>query len=249
MARILAWDIEASNLTADFGMVLCVGYKEVGHGRPKVISILDYDESNPLKAERRLLKDLTKVLLAADVWTYQFGMYYDLPFINSRLLYHRLPILPPNFPAVDTWKVTRNRLKLRNNRLVTVSEFLGTKDEKNPIKGEQWIRALTGHRPSMRYIIEHCRLDVLVLEEVYLRLRPLVMDHPHMAFGRGTCGACGSKRVRYGGHHLTKTKRFRRFQCLKCGKWDHEKKPVQTVGDGDVERRMESSRQRQRQRR
>ena len=230
--RILAWDIEASNLSADFGMILCVGYKVVGEGRPRVLSILDYNETNPLRAEKRLLKDISAVLLSADVWVYQFGMYYDLPFVNSRLLYHGLPVLPPNFPAVDTWKVSRNRLKLRNNRLVTISEFLGTKDEKNPIKGEQWIRALAGHRPSMGYIVDHCRLDVLVLEEVYLRLRPLVLDHPFTGRGGpGKCATCGGRRLQYRGYHLTRTRKYRRFQCQSCGKWDHDKTPVKTISN------------------
>jgi hypothetical protein len=88
----------------------------------------------------------------------------------------------------------------------------------------------------MAYIVEHCRLDVLVLEEVYQRLRPLILDHPIMR-ARGVC-RCGSKRVRYGGYHRTTARVYRRFQCLECGKWDHEKTPVQTVGAGQMARRQ-----------
>jgi len=226
--KLLAWDIEASNLSADFGMILCVGYKEVGKGRPTVISIADYEtaDRNPLKAEKRLLKDLSEVLLDADAWVFQFGKFYDLPFVNSRLLYHGMPTLPTNFPHVDTWRVAKNNLKLRNNRLITISEFLGTKDEKNPIRGEQWIRALAGHKPSLNYIIEHCRLDVLVLEEVYTRLRALIPDHPF--WGRpGACRTCGENGpFQYRGYHRTRTRVYRRFQCQSCGTWAHDKEPV-----------------------
>lgn len=229
--NILAWDIEASNLAADFGIVLCVGFKEVGVGKPEVLNILDYAGKDLIAKEKKLLKDVSAKLLTADVWLYHFGMYYDLPFINTRLLYHNLPILPPNFSAIDTWKISRNRLKLRNNRLITISEFMGTEDEKNAIKPEEWIRALGGHRTSMSYIVEHCRRDVLVLEEVYNRLRPLVLDHPNRGLidGRGGCSVCGRERLQKRGFHITRTRKYQRYQCLSCGAWSKSVKPIEIL--------------------
>jgi uncharacterized protein YprB with RNaseH-like and TPR domain len=229
--NILAWDIEASNLAADFGIVLCVGFKEVGVGKPEVLNILNYAGKDLIAKEKKLLKDVSAKLLTADVWLYHFGMYYDLPFINTRLLYHNLPILPPNFSAIDTWKISRNRLKLRNNRLITISEFMGTEDEKNAIKPEQWIRALGGHSPSMDYIVEHCRRDVLVLEEVYNRLRPLVLDHPNRGLvdGRGGCSVCGEQKLQKRGFHITRTRKYQRYQCSSCGAWSKSVKPIEIL--------------------
>jgi uncharacterized protein YprB with RNaseH-like and TPR domain len=230
--RILAWDIEASNLNADFGIVLCVGFKDVGKGKPEVYDILDYQgkDGDLIRAERRLLVAVSKRLLDSDVWLTHYGTWYDIPFINSRLLYHRLPVLPPNYSHIETWKIARNRLKLRNNRLITISEFLGTEDEKNAIKPEQWLRALGGHHPSMAYIVEHCRRDVLVLEEAYTRLRPLVLDHPNRGLvdGRGGCGVCGGATQKRG-FHITRTRKYQRFQCQKCGAWSKGVKPVEVL--------------------
>ena len=229
--RILSWDLECSNLAADFGIILCCGTKEVGVGRPNVISILDYlDETKDLiRAEKCMLIDVSARLLDCDVWLTHFGSWFDIPFVNSRLLYHRLPVLPPSFAHVDTWKIAKNRLKLRNNRLNTVSEFLKTKAEKNAIKPEQWIRALGGHAPSMRYIVEHCRRDVVVLEQSYLRLRPLVLDHPNRGLidGRGGCSVCGSTCLHRRGYHVTRTRKYHRLQCQKCGAWSKESKPCE----------------------
>lgn len=230
--KILAWDIEASNLNADFGIVLCVGFKEFEAGKPEVYNVLDYlgTDHDLIKAERRLLKDVSRRLLESDVWLTHYGTWYDVPFVNSRLLYHNLPVLPANYSHIDTWKISRNRLKLRNNRLITISEFLGTEDEKNAIKPEHWLRALGGHRPSMGYIVEHCRRDVLVLEEAYTRLRPLVLDHPNRGLvdGRGGCGVCGG-RVQKRGFHITRTRRYQRFQCQKCGGWSKGTKPLEIL--------------------
>ena len=226
--KITAWDIEASNLSADFGIVLCCGFKNVGEGKPVVFNILDYAGKDLIAQERNLLKDISTRLLESDAWLTHYGTWYDIPFVNSRLLYHKLPILPANFSHMDTWKISRNRLKLRNNRLKTISEFMGTEEEKNAIKPEQWIRALGGHRSSMDYIVEHCRRDVLVLEETYIRLRPLVLDHPNRGLvdGRGGCSVCGGESLQKRGFHITRTRKYQRFQCQGCGAWSRGSKPI-----------------------
>lgn len=229
--RILAWDLECSGLNADFGIVLCAGFKEVGRGRPEVYNLLDYSEGDLIKAEKWLLKDVSTRLLDSDVWLTHYGTWFDIPFINSRLLYHKLPTLPANFSHLDTWKIGRNRLKLRSNRLVTISEFLGTQDKKDSIRPEQWIRALGGHRPSMAYIVNHCQKDVLVLEEVYIRLRPLVLDHPNRGLidGRGGCSVCGNTKLQRRGFHVTRTRKYQRYQCTACGAWSKGTKPVEVA--------------------
>lgn len=228
--RILSWDIEASGLNADFGVILCCGFKEVGTGKASVLSISDYgfDGGDILAAEKRLLRDISKRLLESDVWLTHFGTWFDVPFVNSRLLYHHLPVLPPNYAHIDTWRTAKNRLKLRNNRLVTLQDFLNVKHEKNAIKPEQWLRALSGHRPSLAYIVDHCRRDVLVLEEVYERIKPLVVDHPNKGLidGRGGCSVCGDTRLHKRGYHITRTRKFQRYQCQGCGAWSKGTKPL-----------------------
>ena len=229
--KILSWDIEASNLAADFGIIFCVGFKEVGKGKPKVFSLLDYDETDVVKAERLLLQDVSRELLTADVWLTHYGTWFDIPFVNSRLLWHKLPVLPPTFAHIDTWKISRNRLKLSSNRLATIQNFLGTEDTKNAIKPLMWVRALGGHRPSMRYIVEHCRRDVLVLEEAYRRIRPLVLDHPSRGLvdGRGGCGVCGAAKLQARGFHVTRTRKYQRYQCQSCGAWSKGIKPLMVL--------------------
>lgn len=231
--KIISFDIEASNLSADFGIVLSAGFKEVGKGKPEVLNILDYRDSSGdlIKAERRLLKDISAKLLEGDVWLTHYGTWYDIPFINTRLIYHRLPVLPPNYAHIDTWKVSRNRLKLRNNRLITLQEHLGTFEEKNAIRPEQWLRALGGHKPSMAYIVEHNRRDVVVLEEVYEILKPLILDHPNRGLvdGKGGCGVCGANQLQKRGFHITRTRKYQRFQCQKCGAWSKGVKPVEVL--------------------
>lgn len=231
--KILSWDLECSSLNADYGVILCCGFKEVDGPKPEVLNAFDYrsKDNDLIKAERRLLKDVSKRLLQADVWLTHYGTWFDIPFLNTRLLYHRLPIVPANFNHIDTWKISRNRLKLRNNRLVTIQSFLKTDTEKNAIKPEQWIRALGGHQKSMDYIVEHCRRDVVALAEVYKIIRPLVLDHPNRGLidGRGGCSVCGAEKLQKRGFHITRVYRWQRYQCTGCGAWSRSTKPLERI--------------------
>lgn len=224
-ASVLAFDIEAANLKADFGIVLTVGFKTVGVGKSEVLRVDDYyttDDNNILHAEKRLLKDVYKRLMAGDIWLTHYGSRgrFDLNFLNSRLIYHRLPTLPPNHPQIDTWKVAYKDLALHSNRLVSLQEFLEIENKKTAIKGAQWILALSGHRPSMNYIVEHCHLDVKVLEEVYILLRPLITDHPHIGVQRnGECPVCGKAELRVDRWVATRGMRYKRLHCHACGAW------------------------------
>lgn len=227
--KLLAFDIEATGLNADFGIVLCVGFKEPGsRRRTEVLSIADYDEPDPIKAEKLLLIDVSARLLEADCWIAHFGRWYDTVFINSRLLYHRLPLLPPNFPLIDTWRTMKSQMKLRNNRLKTLQEFLKLKNEKNAILPEQWIRAMAGCRRSIGYIVEHCRRDIEVLCEAYELLKPLIVDHPFksLASKHGQCPICSETKLQKRGIHRTRTRAYQRFQCQGCGSWSKSTAPI-----------------------
>lgn len=223
--RLISWDLETSNLDADFGTILCAGWKVIGEGKPQVISLSEYPsfKTDPTN-DKALLKDFTKILLGADVWVTWFGTYFDIPFLNARLLANHLPVVPPNFPHIDGWKTARNRLKLSNNRLNTVQSFLELEDEKSAVKGPIWRRAKVGHLPSLKYIIHHCKKDVLVLEQAYYRLLPLIIDHPNSGLMKdGQCPACASDRLQKRGFHIAKTRRYQRYQCQNCGAWSRNR--------------------------
>jgi hypothetical protein len=219
--RIRAWDIESTNLKADYGRILCFGWKDVGKGKTRVISVMDYPgfEDDPTD-DGPLVKDIAKILTDSECWLTWYGSRFDVPFVNSRLLQHKLAPLPP-VPHIDGWKVASAKLKLHSNRLASVCAFLGVED-KTPIDQHQWVRATAGHRPSLRYVIAHCKQDVAVTEQAYIPLRPLIDSHPNMGLSDGhpnACGACGSRRLTRQGFRQSKTRTYARFQCQDCGMW------------------------------
>lgn len=218
-ARILSWDIETTHLKADFGTMLCVGYKWLHEKTVHVPSITDYpDWQKNMTDESRLLKDFKKVYESADMLVTYFGKGFDVKFLQAKFLEHGLGVAP-NIPHVDLFYTVKANFALSRKSLQNVGYYLDLNTEKTPVEGKIWRRAATGHKPSIDYIVRHCKADVQMLEELYLRLRPLVRQHPRVA-ARGECSACGSRLLQARGRALTSTKGERhRYQCQECGHW------------------------------
>jgi predicted RNA-binding Zn-ribbon protein involved in translation (DUF1610 family) len=232
-AKILLFDIECTNLKADFGQMLCFGWKWYGDkGRAKVKDITEFPRrfSADPTDDKELVKFAREIMLQADILVGWFSSLFDYPFIQTRLLAHGLDPLPP-IAHDDGWRIARYGLRLHSNRLASVQQFLGL-EEKTPILPNTWRRAMAGHKPSIRYVVTHCRQDVDTLEQAYTKLRPfskqptnvnLTRDQNFLAeqkrLGKLLCPRCGSSRMIKRGQALAKTSVRQRFQCQDCGGW------------------------------
>ena len=219
--RILLWDLETSSLDADFGTLLCVGYKWLGESKVHVLSITDYPQfaQDPTN-DKPLVRDFLRVYTEADMTVAYNGVLFDRPYILAKALEHGLPV-PANIPMQDPYFTTKSNLRISRKSLQNVAYFLKLGVEKTPVEGRIWKRAGAGHAPSIRYIIEHCRKDVVVLEKAYLALRPLMRTHWRVSDDLGKCRFCNSARLHSRGKAITKAKGLqRRVQCVDCAGWD-----------------------------
>lgn len=228
-SRILLYDIEATNLKGSIGFVLCIGYKWFGEKKVHVLSIGDKRDYGRTPAgtvdDRHVLERFSKIQEEADFVVFHYGMFYDSRFINTRLLEHGLPPVPPT-KFVDTWLIARQKLAMHSNRLGSIGQLLKLPEEKTSIKWKTWRLAGAGCRRSLREIEHHCVQDIKVLEGAYAKLRPLSTTHPNLSVleGAAACPGCGSlNTLQSRGYSLVATGRRRRYQCMAagCGKWSH----------------------------
>jgi len=227
-AKICFWDLECSSLFADFGFAICVGYKFLGDKDVKIIRVDQFRgfRTDPTN-DKKLVAALAKVLSKADILVTHYGSSgrFDRRFLNTRLLYHGLSPLPP-IKEVDTWHIAKTKLALTSNRLGAIVELLDL-PEKTPIKRPVWIRAMSGHRPSINYIATHCARDIEVLEAAYLKLRSLAGKHANVSLfscgkdGKARCPVCGSLKVQKKGYNIASSRVTQRYQCQSCGAWGH----------------------------
>lgn len=217
MARILIFDIEATNLNANFGYVLCIGYRWYGTKTTTVLSITNCnsfkkDPTNDLE----LIEKFRKVWEKADIVIAHYGKKFDIPYLNTRLLIHGRTRLPET-PIVDTWQACKYQLKLNSNRLDSLIAAVGCPIKKTHLSGPIWVKASAGDKPSIKYVVDHCRADVDALHYCYHKIKGLINQHPTVQDKPEQCTACSGSHFRNLGWRRTATRVYRRYICLGCG--------------------------------
>jgi DNA polymerase III epsilon subunit-like protein len=226
MAKIVTWDLETSTFgfKANSGFILCATIKKLG--KPVEVLKRDNMQPNPLN-DRKLVKQIYNRLLQADMWVTHNGKWFDIPFLNSRLLHWGLPILP-TMPHFDTCETSFKKLKIKNS-LEAVGEFLGCRVQKYKVSFDEWVKAYAGDAKAFAKIVKHGVNDAKLTEEVYLKMRPLGYKHPNIALinedGR-QCPVCGKRNtLQSRGFLPAKVNRAKRYQCIPskggCGTWSH----------------------------
>jgi uncharacterized protein YprB with RNaseH-like and TPR domain len=171
--RVALFDLEMSNLNADYGMVLCAvvkPYKE----EPTIIRCDDMPSFAKYPwLDTQLAKRIRDELEQYDIIVSWNGVRFDIPFLNARLMQAGATPMK-RVKHIDLLYQARFKFKLSSNSLANVQEFLHLKHHKTAIQGNNWTKAMRGSRSSMDYIVKHCVLDVQVLEETYDKMKGLV---------------------------------------------------------------------------
>lgn len=212
--NVLFLDIEASNLSASVGYTLAIGYKWANEKKAHVLTLADYPGSKSTD-DTKLLAAFRPIFEKADLVVHHFGDYYDIPFLQTRMLIHKMKPLP-RVATVDTWRIAKKRLKFHSNRLDAILKTLGCPYAKTPLDGNVWIDASAGDRKALRYVAKHCYFDVLVLEWVYNAIKSVWDQHPAL-YGKEKCNSCGGQDFRSDGVRVTTANTYRRLTCKKCG--------------------------------
>lgn len=224
-AKICFFDLETSNLNANVGTILTAGWKFLDSKKVHCVSV---DQFNSFKRDptndKEVAKAVANALMESDIICGWYSARFDFPYLQSRLLFHGLKPLP-KMPHIDLWRTAKYELKLTSNRLASVSDFLDL-DDKTPIKFREWLKAMSGNKKSIRYIREHNIQDILVLEQAYLKMRPLIQQHPNVNIiteKLKSCPVCSSNRLQSRGYSISRVNKTPRYHCQDCGSWSKGK--------------------------
>jgi hypothetical protein len=194
-ARVLIYDIETSpnigwfwragyklNISPDNIIkeraIICVSYKWLGEDQ---VYNLSWDKNQD---DKFLLEQFIEVLNEADLIVAHNGDNFDLKWLKTRALYHRLPMLP-NYKQFDTLKLVKSKLNLNSNRLDYIAKFLGF-EGKNKTTIDLWIDIVyKKSQEAMNTMLEYCDEDVRQLEKVYKELRYLGNPMLHQGIIQG----------------------------------------------------------------
>jgi DNA polymerase elongation subunit (family B) len=227
MAKVLLWDIETSPLEArTFGLradyihytnivkdwfIICGAWKWLSDNTIYSTRCADIGD------DRKCVSALRHAVNEADIIVHHNGDKFDIKKLNARVIYHNLP--PMKKPAmVDTLKAARKEFAFTSNRLDYIGKHL--LDEGKIETSNLWNRVMDRDPGSIDEMVKYNKQDVLLLEKVYLKLRPHMSVHPNMALfadlDRDSCPRC-SGRLYKDGWKYTHGGRYQQYECADCG--------------------------------
>jgi uncharacterized protein YprB with RNaseH-like and TPR domain len=153
---------------------------------PKIICISwkwnNSDEVNTVRwdknhDDKELLKLFISELNKADFIVGHNGDRFDLPWIKTRALKHRLDIYP-SYSSVDTLKIARYNHNFPSNRLDDIGDYLGL-GRKIKTDMSLWDDVFEGDIKALDKMIEYCEQDVILLEKIYNELSKTTLAPIH----------------------------------------------------------------------
>lgn len=171
--------------------------------------------------DRDIISSLRDLLDAADIVIAHNGNRFDLAKLNAKCLQYGLP--PPSpYRKIDTLVEAKRHFKLTSNKLDYIADLLG-EGRKIKTDFDLWIGCMEGDEGSWMRMIKYNKRDVVLLEKVYLKMRPWMRTHPNLGVflegDKPACPICGGSHLQRRGYVTTNLSRYQRFQCQDCGGW------------------------------
>lgn len=169
--KIVVYDCEASGLNSDNSTLLCGVVRELG-GKEKVFvnKKLGKDGIN----DKEIVKAIRDELNTADLVITFYGLGYDMRLLNTKLLGYGEKMADKKL-HIDLYRVAKGVFNTSRRNLDTIARFLKVPSEKTKISWDVWREAaINGDKKALAEIVHHCRMDVRVTEQVFIRLKGLL---------------------------------------------------------------------------
>lgn len=163
--RIGYFDIESSNLSSDFGIVLVYCIK---HSRGIISRKITPKELKTGVFDKRLLKELCEDLRGFDRVIGWYSSRFDIPFVRSRCIFwgHDFPKYK-ELHHTDAYMLAKRLLRtIHSKRLGVVSKFFNIPAKDHPLDGNVWLKCLSGNQRAIDFVETHCKEDVFALQNV-----------------------------------------------------------------------------------
>jgi len=173
--------------------------------------------------DTRICLNLFKFMDEADIIIAHNGRKFDMPKINWRFLVHG--INPPSpYVIIDTLQPFKKGGKLSpdSGKLDYVCQELGL-GKKIHTDFSLWEKCFHGDPDSLKLMEEYNRNDVVMLEALYLKIRPWITSHPNIGLFIGdninSCPTCGSIDLEWleNKPYMTQLGLYSSFRCRDCG--------------------------------
>jgi predicted RNA-binding Zn-ribbon protein involved in translation (DUF1610 family) len=231
--RILLYDLETTpNIVYTWGTyqqnaikvkkpweLLSVAYKWLGDKDVKCVS------RQGDKSDKALTKKVHQLFNEADIVVAHNAVQFDNKKMMAKFAEHNL-VPPSPYKTVDTKLVAQRHFAFAQNGLDALGVHLKLGEKQKHSGFDLWLGCMADRPESWKKMIEYNKQDVVLLEKLYLRLRPYATTHPNVVYRSDSfrCPKCDSQKVQKRGTIKNLAGRFNRYQCQNCGGWSQERK-------------------------
>lgn len=240
-ARILLYDVETSpniayvwgkyeqNTVGEFiaeRQIISIAWKWLGETEVHCASLPMFPAYQKDPSDNRdLMRKFHDVISAADIVVGHNAKDFDERMLNADFLRHGLKPPPPH-RLIDTKTFARHKFRFNSNKLDDLGARLGLGRKMRHQGFALWVGCLRGEPKCWEMMMAYNKKDVILLEKLYLKMRPWMQSHPNVTDYdcNSGCPACGKAKLRPQGYRVYVGGRRPRFQCEDCGKWCSGKK-------------------------
>ena len=209
------WEVDVVRFKEE-GYIMSFAYKWLGEKNVHAYSLQDFKKGD---AKKQLVLKLHELFDSAEVICAQNGDGFDIKMANRSFVYYKLD--PPSpYKTIDTLKIAKNKFKFTSNKLDNLGEYLGLGRKVETGGFDLWLGCMAGNKSAWKKMIQYNKNDVILLEKVYMRLRPYMTNHPNINVEDSLlCPTCGSDKLQNRGWIVNIGFKRKRFQCRSCGRW------------------------------
>jgi len=203
------------------GFILCASWKNLGE--KTVDSIHLTKEEVEAGNDSRVVEKLRQLYRESDAVICHNSKGYDHKVLQARSAYWDFPALPV-VKVLDTLELAKRNLRLPSNKLGSIAAYFNLPLKMDHSGISLWVGVQSGDVNAMTTMVEYCKQDVVVLEEVYNKLKQTGKAgsdfNAAMYFEDNTprCRTCGSDNLEATGRAVvTSSSTYDEYVCLGCG--------------------------------
>lgn len=211
--------------------IICAAWQWEGQEKVHGVSLLNDKErfKEDVHDDFHVVQKIHSLLEEADAVVAHFGNGFDIPFCNTRFLFHDLGPTSP-YEKIDTYKLARSTFLFNSNKLDYIAQYLDV-GSKMETKAGLWRDCFAGKQRAIREMLAYNKQDIEILRDVYQRMRPYFPTQlNHNLMNNEACPKCGAiGTLTKQGTRKNKTRVSQQYRCTSCGGWS-----TSTVSDKNV---------------
>jgi hypothetical protein len=194
--------------------IICISYK--WEDSDKIYS-LKWDKN---QCDKQMLIDFIEQANQADELIAHNGDRFDIKWIRTRCIFHRIPMFP-QYKTLDTLKKAKNGFNFNSNKLDYIAQFLGVGAKVKHSGFDMWKKVMKNDPEAMDEMVNYCEGDIIVLEDVYFTMQNYIKTNTHNGVINNnlkySCPSCGSEHSELLKNNVTAMGTIKRLmECNDC---------------------------------